>query len=109
MSSKKIANMPPTPSGEFLLYTTADGRIRIETRMQNETVWLNQKQLAELFQTSVPNINMHIRNIYDEGELQPESTIQDFLTVRQEGRREVQRHLTCYNLDLIISVRKSAS
>ncbi|MDZ4185887.1 MAG: cell filamentation protein Fic [Desulfuromonadales bacterium] len=99
----------PTPTGEFLIYTNADGRIRIETRMQDETVWLNQKQLAELFQTSVPNINMHIRNIYDEGELQPEATIQDFLTVRQEGRREFQRHLTCYNLDLIISVRKSAS
>ncbi|MBW6512219.1 MAG: hypothetical protein K0A93_08940 [Desulfuromonadaceae bacterium] len=100
MTSKKIANVPPTPTtGEFLLYTTADGRIRIETRMQNETVWLNQKQLAELFQTSVPNINMHIKNIYAEGELRPEATIQDFLTVRQEGQREVQRHVACYNLE----------
>lgn len=91
-------------TGDFLLYTTSDGRIRIETRMHNETVWLNQKQLAELFQTSVPNINMHIKNIFDEGELSPEATIQDFLTVRKEGNREVQRNLTYYNLDLIISV-----
>lgn len=101
MTKKKIL-VPAT--GEFLLYTTADGRIRIETRMQGETVWLNQKQLAELFQTSVPNINMHIKNIFDEGELSPEATVQDFLTVRMEGSREVQRHLTCYNLDMIISV-----
>ncbi|MFZ3207986.1 MAG: RhuM family protein [Geobacteraceae bacterium] len=100
--TKKKSLVPAT--GEFLLYTTADGRIRIETRMQGETVWLNQKQLAELFQTSVPNINMHIKNIFDEGELSPEATIQDFLTVRREGSREVQRNLTCYNLDMIISV-----
>ena len=99
---KKKGHLPAT--GEFLLYTTADGRIRIETRMQNETVWLNQKQLAELFQTSVPNINMHIKNIFDEGELSPEATVQDFLTVRKEGSREVQRNLAFYNLDLIISV-----
>ena len=100
--TKKKSLVPAT--GEFLLYTTADGRIRIETRMQGETVWLNQKQLSELFQTSVPNINMHIKNIFDEGELSPEATIQDFLTVRREGSREVQRNLTCYNLDMIISV-----
>jgi len=100
--TKKKSLIPAT--GEFLLYTTSDGRIRIETRMQGETIWLTQKQLAELFQTSIPNINMHIKNIFDEGELLPEATIQDFLTVRTEGTREVQRNLTCYNLDLIISV-----
>lgn len=100
--TKKKSLVPAT--GEFLLYTTADGHVRIETRMQGETVWLNQKQLAELFQTSIPNINMHIKNIFDEGELTPEATIQDFLTVQKEGNREVQRNLTCYNLDLIISV-----
>lgn len=100
--TKKKSLIPAT--GEFLLYTTADGHIRIETRMQGETVWLTQKQLAELFQTSIPNINMHIKNIFEEGELSPEATIQDFLTVRSEGNREVQRNLTCYNLDMIISV-----
>ena len=95
---------PVPATGEFLLYTSSDGHVRIETRMQGETVWLNQKQLAELFQTSIPNINMHIKNIFDEEELSPEATIQDFLTVQKEGNREVQRSLTCYNLDMIISV-----
>lgn len=92
---------PAPATGEFLLYTTADGRIRIETRMQNETVWLNQKQLAELFQTSVPNINMHIRNIFDEGELSPDSVIQEFLTTAADKKNYRTK---CYNLDLIISV-----
>lgn len=87
--------------GEFLLYTTADGHVRIETRMQNETVWLNQKQLAELFQTSVPNINMHIKNIFDEGELSPDSVIQEFLTTAADNKNYRTK---CYNLDLIISV-----
>jgi len=100
--TKKKTLIPAT--GEFLLYTTADGHVRIETRMQGETVWLNQKQLAELFQTSIPNINMHIKNIFDERELSPDATIQDFLTVQKEGNRDVQRSLTCYNLDMIISV-----
>jgi len=103
--SKKASQRKPVPvTGEFLLYTSPDGQVRIEIRMQGETVWLNQKQLAELFQTSIPNINMHIKNIFDERELTPEATIQDFLTVQKEGNREVQRNLTCYNLDLIISV-----
>jgi hypothetical protein len=60
--------------------------------------------IAELFQTTVPNISMHIRNIYDEGELSPDSTVKDFLTVRREGNRDVQRKLTYYNLYVIISV-----
>ena len=89
---------------EFLFYTTKDGRVRIQTRMQNETVWLTQQLIAELFQTTVPNISMHIRNIYGEGELTPEATIKKFLTVRREGTREVGRELEYYNLDMIISV-----
>jgi len=100
----KIQKSLISPTGEFILYQTEDGKTKIEVRMQGETVWLNQKQLAELFQTSVPNINMHIKNIFDEGELSPEATIQDFLTVRTEGSREVQRNLSYYSLDLIISV-----
>ena len=65
---------------------------------------LPQALIAELFQTSVPNISMHIRNVYEEGELQPEATIKKFLTVRQEGNRAVRRQLDHYNLDMIISV-----
>ncbi len=77
--------------GEFLLYQTEDGQVKLEVRLQNETVWLTQQMIAELLQTTVPNISMHIRNIYAEGELTPEATIKKFLTVRQEGNRDVRR------------------
>ncbi|MBF0557116.1 MAG: virulence RhuM family protein [Nitrospirae bacterium] len=89
---------------EFLIYQTSDGRVRIETRLQQETIWLNQKQMAELFQTTQQNISLHINNVYEEGELTHEGTHKGFLSVRQEGSREVRRSLDYYNLDLIISV-----
>jgi hypothetical protein len=90
--------------GEILLYQSEDGIVKIDVRLENETVWLTQKSMAELFQTTVPNINMHLKNIFDEGELQPESTIKDFLIVRFEGSREVSRKIDFFNLDAIISV-----
>ncbi|NQU40597.1 MAG: virulence RhuM family protein [Lentisphaerae bacterium] len=90
--------------GEVLVYQDADGTPRIEVRLENETVWLTQQLMAELFQTTVPNISMHIRNVYEEGELAPEATVKKSLTVRQEGARNVQRELDYYNLDMIISV-----
>jgi hypothetical protein len=103
-----MSDQLPDPSvpgkGQFLVYEAEDGRIKIDVRLADETVWLTQQLVAELFQTSVPNISMHIRNIYEEGELQPEATIKKFLTVRQEGGREVRRKLDYYNLDMIISV-----
>ena len=74
---------------EFLLYRTDDDRIRIETRMQDETVWLTQKQMAELFQKDIRTINEHLKNIYAEGELVSESTIRRFRIVRLEGTGEV--------------------
>ena len=97
-------HLPTVPDGEFLLYQTGDGQVKLEVRLQNETVWLTQQMIAELFQTTVPNISIHIRNIYAEGELGPEATIKKFLTVRQEGNRDVRRELDYYNLDMIISV-----
>lgn len=93
-----------TPRGEVLVYQEDDGRVKLEVRLEEETVWLTQQLIAELFQTSVPNINMHIRNIFEEGELTPEATLKKFLTVRREGSREVRRELDYYNLDMIISV-----
>ena len=78
-----------TERTEFLLYQTDDDRIRIETRMQDETVWLTQKQMAELFQKDIRTINEHLKNIYAEGELVSESTIRKFRIVRLEGTREV--------------------
>lgn len=103
-----MSELIPEPSapgkGQFLVYEAEDGRVKIDVRLADETVWLSQALIAELFQTSVPNISMHIRNVYEEGELQPETTIKKFLTVRQEGSRAVRRQLDHYNLDMIISV-----
>ncbi len=90
--------------GELLVYQTDDGQVKLQVRLQDETVWLTQQMMAELFQTTVPNISMHVRNIYQEGELSPESTVKKFLTVRREGKRNVRRELDFYNLDMIISV-----
>ncbi len=89
---------------ELLIYKSESGAIKLEVRFDRETVWLTQQQLAELFQTTVPNISMHLRNVFAEGELRPEATVQSFLTVRQEGTRRVSRKLEHYNLDAIISV-----
>ncbi|NCD42492.1 MAG: hydroxyacid dehydrogenase [Bacteroidia bacterium] len=90
--------------GGFLIYQGEDGRLKLDVRLQDETVWLTQPLMAQLFQTSVPNISMHIRNVYEDGELVPEATLKKFLTVREEGARRVQRNLDYYNLDMIISV-----
>ena len=68
----------------FLIYESEDGQIKLDVRLEDETLWLTQPLMAELFNTSIPNISMHIRNIYEEEELQPEATLKKFLTVRQE-------------------------
>ncbi len=91
-------------NGEILIYRTPKGNTKIDVQLQNETLWLNQKQIAELFQTTVPNVNMHIKNILAEGELEKNSTIQDFLIVQKEGKRNVKRKVEHYNLDMIISL-----
>ena len=94
---------PQAPS-DIILYQTDDGSTRLEVQLQDETVWLSQAQMAELFQTSVPNVSMHIRNVFSEGEVQAVATVKEFLTVRQEGSRRVSRSVEHYNLDVIISV-----
>lgn len=89
--------------GEIILYQP-DETIKLEVRMENETVWLTQAQIVELFQSSKANISEHIKNIYEQEELEESSTVRDFRTVRQEGKRHVVRNLTYYNLDAIISI-----
>jgi hypothetical protein len=89
---------------QFLIYQTEDGRVKIDVRFEDESVWLTQQMMAELFQTSQQNVSLHINNIYEEGELQPEATHKEYLSVRLEGARQVQRRLDHYNLDMIISV-----
>jgi hypothetical protein len=93
------------PASEMILYQTDDNQTRIEVRLENETVWLTQAQMAELFQTTIPNVSMHIRNVYEEGELergatdkesltvQPAATVKEFLIVRQEGSRVLVRRI----------------
>lgn len=89
---------------EFLMYQTDDGRTQIEVKMEQETVWLTQAQMAELFQTTPQNITLHIKNIYEEAELDENSTCKESLQVRTEGNRTVKRQTKTYNLDVIISV-----
>lgn len=90
--------------GEIILYRREDGAVQIDVRVEDETVWLTQQQIAELFDTTKQNVNLHIQNIFTEGELLSEATVKKSLTVQKEGAREVRRQLTYYNLDVIISV-----
>ncbi len=94
----------PRTDSEFLLYQTEDGRTRLEVRLEKDTVWLTQAQMAELFQTTPQNMTLHVKAIYAEGELEESATCKDYLHVRQEGKRSVSRQLKHYNLDVIISV-----
>ena len=93
--------MNDEPESQLLLYQTEDGKTRLEVRLENETVWLTQNQMAELFQTSIPNVSMHIRNVFAEGELQPGSVVKEFLTTAADGKNYQTKF---YNLDVIISV-----
>lgn len=92
------------PNSQILIYQSPTGAIKIDVRLDEETVWLTQKLMAELFNTTVPNINMHLKNIFDEGELEERATCKDFLQVQKEGKCEVTRKQKFYNLDAIISV-----
>jgi len=89
---------------ELLIYQSEDGKIKVDVCFQNETVWLTQQLMAELFQTTKQNISLHVQNIYEEGELVPKSTVKEFLTVQVEGTRSVKRKIDYYSLDVIISV-----
>jgi hypothetical protein len=97
-------DLVPGGSGEFILYQAADGTTRIQVRVENETVWLSQRDMAELFQTTPQNITLHIAAIYEEGELVEAATCKEYLQVRAEGARQVRRSVMHYNLDVIISV-----
>lgn len=99
-----MTELQPHPPGEFLLYETEDGRSRVECRFVEDSLWLTQALMAELFQVKVPTINEHLKTLYAEGEIQPEATIRKFLIVRQEGSRRVNRNIDHYNLDAILAV-----
>ncbi|MFH1672848.1 MAG: virulence protein [Pseudomonadota bacterium] len=79
--------------GQFLVYEAEDGRVKIDVRLADETVWLTQQLMADLFQTTKQNVSLHIQSIFKEGELAPKATVKKYLTVRREGAREVKRLL----------------
>ncbi|MCW0218504.1 MAG: virulence RhuM family protein, partial [Prosthecobacter sp.] len=88
----------------LILYTSDDGRTRLDLRVDGETVWLTQLEIAELFQTTKQNVSLHAQNIFEEEELNPEATVKESLTVQTEGNRKVKRSITYYNLDLILAI-----
>lgn len=89
---------------EIIIYQPDNQSVHLEVRIEDETVWLTQAQMVELFQATKQNISLHINNIYKEGELIPDSTVKEYLTVQTEGKRQVKRKLSIYNLDVVISV-----
>lgn len=93
-----------TPGGEVAVYEGADGVVRVDVRLDHETVWLTQRQMAELFETSTDNIGLHLLNIFGDKELEEGTTTEDFSVVQMEGPRRVRRQTKHYNLDAIISV-----
>ena len=90
--------------GEIIIYQSEEGKTKIEVRFENDNVWLTQKMMAELFQTTPQNITLHLKNIFEEGELHEDATCKDFLQVQTEGSRKVGRKQKFYNLDAVISV-----
>ena len=96
--------MKDMENNQIVIYQTEDGQTQIDVRMGNDTVWLTQAQMVELFQTTKQNISLHIGNVYKEGELEQEATVKEYLTVQTEGSRSVNRQVKHYNLDVIISV-----
>ena len=94
----------PRPGGEIVVYQSEGGSNQIRVLLDGETVWLTQQQMADLYQTSVPNVNIHLKNIYADGELNAAATIKDYLIVRHEGSRQVSRRVLHYNLEAILAV-----
>jgi len=99
-----VENPPAKNDSQILIYQTEGGQTKLEVLLEDETVWLTQKLIAELFQTTKQNVSLHIQNIYAEGELTPDPTVKEYLTVQKEGSRQVSRVVDFYNLDMIISV-----
>lgn len=96
--------MSENQTGEIVIYQTDDGQTKIDVRFEDETVWLTQAQLVDLYQSSKANISEHIKHIFERGELDEGATVRKFRTVQIEGTREVGREQTFYNLDMIISL-----
>jgi len=90
--------------GEIVIYQSPDENTWLDVKLEEDTVWLSQSQMVELFETTKQNVSLHIQNIFKEGELDKDATVKDYLTVQNEGKRKVNRTVSFYNLDVIISV-----
>ena len=99
-----MSRVSTAPGAEFSLYETEDGRTRVECRFIDNSLWLSQTQMVELFQSSKQNISLHVKNVLTEGELQAAATVKEYLTVQTEGTRQVRRKVQIYNLDMILAV-----
>jgi len=102
MKAENPSDLPAVPDGQILIYQ--DGTLDLQVRIEGETVWLTQAQIAEMYQTTPQNITMHVRSIYEEGEQAEAATCKEFLQVRSEGKRTVQRQLKYYDLDMILAI-----
>ncbi len=106
MKTEKISDVSPKEIGnsQIVIYQTLDGSTDLDVQLEDETVWLTQAQMVELFETTKQNVSLHIQNVFKEGELPKGSTVKDYLIVQTEGKRIVKRTVSYYNLDVIISV-----
>lgn len=102
--TKSSENMDNNNTGQIILFQTEDGQTRLEVQLKDETVWLTIDQMAELFQRNKSTISRHIKNVFEDGELSPDTTVAFFATVQNEGARLVERNVQFFNLDMIISV-----
>lgn len=98
------SSLTPAPDGEFVLFQSADGKVRLECRFASDSLWLSQAAMADLYQVTPQAITQHIRAVYDEGELEQSSTCKDYLQVQTEGTRQIQRKIRHYNLGVILAV-----
>jgi len=92
------------PRAQILIYRSEDGRTKLDVRLEDQTVWLSQKQLTELFGKKKGTISEHIKHIYEDGELDPAATVRQFRTVQREGNRDVTREVELYNLDMVLAL-----
>ena len=97
-------SLPEGPGGEIVVYETSDGEVQVDVRLDRETVWLTQRQIAAVFGTSIDNVGLHLKNVYSSGELAETATAEEYSVLRTEGKRRVRRTLKHYNLDVIVSV-----
>ena len=99
-----MSPLAEAPGGEVLLYEAPEGEVQVDVRLDHETIWLTQRQMSGIFETTPENVLMHLKNVFGDGELEEGATSKDFLVVQTEGSRQVRRSIKHYNLDAIISV-----